>query len=293
MRKTAFSSRFLSFRETGMAQQEAGLFDDPALSFNDSEGSPISAAFSFSGADKAGGGDAGGFDKILEKLENISPNAHGDAVQALFSGFPLGGEVMRFAAKVIAAAEDAGPETEEGRRAAERARTDRLDPDTEKIQEASWKVAKEFDRLRGLLRFSAVPYPAAAPSAKAGAGAPIVDPAPSEKNTFYLAFCAPDHFVLPLLADHFKRRFGTIPWAIVDEKRDIALICEREKQPVLRPASGIAAQNAGKDDWEELWRQYHRVINNEARANPILQKQFMPKRYWKYLSEMRDSSPEI
>jgi probable DNA metabolism protein len=40
------------------------------------------------------------------------------------------------------------------------------------------------------------------------------------------------------------------------------------------------------DQWEDLWKHYHKTINNESRDNPKLQKQFMPKRYWKYLPEI-------
>jgi probable DNA metabolism protein len=40
------------------------------------------------------------------------------------------------------------------------------------------------------------------------------------------------------------------------------------------------------DEWEELWRHYHRTINNESRKNLHLQRKLMPKRYWKYLPEM-------
>ena len=36
---------------------------------------------------------------------------------------------------------------------------------------------------------------------------------------------------------------------------------------------------------EDLWRLYHRSINNESRNNPGLQRQFMPSRYRKYLNE--------
>jgi probable DNA metabolism protein len=39
-------------------------------------------------------------------------------------------------------------------------------------------------------------------------------------------------------------------------------------------------------EWEKLWQHYHKTINNESRNNPNLQRQFMPKRYWKYLTEL-------
>lgn len=206
-----------------------------------------------------------GLDALLERLKEISPNAYNDAVYALYSEYPIEAEVIRFARNIINAAEQAGVLTERGRRAAEQARGDRLDPAVEKVQAAAWKTAHEFDRMRGLLRFSAAP------------------------DGLYIARCEPDHFVLPLLAGHFLSRFGDTPWMIIDEKRGAALVRERGKKPVLRRVeSGNAAASGESGGWEQLWRTYHRAVNNEARANPGLQKQFMPQRYWKYLPEMRD-----
>jgi probable DNA metabolism protein len=214
-----------------------------------------------------------GLAALLERLESISPNAHDEAAYALLSELPVETEVRRFAHTVIDAALHAGELTEAGRDAAERARTSLLDRDTRKVQAAALKTAREADRMRGLLRFN---------------------PAPEG----YTARCAPDHFVLPLLAEHFLARFGEIPWIIIDERRNAALVRERGAPPVLRrvnrerpPAPNLFNESpspkAGeRASWEALWRTYHTAINNEQRANPGLQKQFMPLRYWKYLPEM-------
>ncbi|MDR2313354.1 MAG: TIGR03915 family putative DNA repair protein [Spirochaetaceae bacterium] len=136
----------------------------------------------------------------------------------------------------------------------------------------AYKMWKEFDRLRGFLRFS------------------------PDRRGRYLARCAPDYFILPLLGDHFLLRFGSLPWAIVDEKRNLVLLRDRGKKPALyRLRHGRTAgldtpaftAEESADPWEELWREYHRSINNTDRTNPELQRQFMPKRYWKYLPEMK------
>jgi probable DNA metabolism protein len=140
------------------------------------------------------------------------------------------------------------------------------------VLEAAYKVKREIDRLMGLLCFS-----------------------PDEQGA-YIARCAPDHRVLPGLAEYFVRRFGAAPWAVIDEKRDIVLSCNGTEEPRLeskpQPAAGQPAKQAEQsgqpDQWEALWRHYHKTINNEDRKNPDLQRQFIPKRYWKYLSEMRD-----
>jgi probable DNA metabolism protein len=212
---------------------------------------------------------ADAIDAMLLKLTEISPTARDNASHALLYGFsdyapadPPLESIRCFTEKVLSAAEKTGNVmSEEARRCAEQVRSDRLDPDTERVQIAAAKVIREFDRLRGILRFK-----------------------PITAENRYTAFCAPDHFVLPLLADHFWQRFGKIPWAIIDEKRKLGLFSENGSEPVLRPIS--LKQKSGTDEWESLWKKYHHSINNEDRLNPKLQKQFLPSRYWKYLTEV-------
>jgi hypothetical protein len=214
--------------------------------------------------------------RLLRRLKEISPDAHDDAIHALLSEQPVESPVRRFAEKVLNAAETAGPETEKGRLATEKARTDRLDPDTEKVQAAAYKTVREFDRLRGLLRFK------------------------PEAGGCYSARCAPDHFVLPLLADHFTTRFGDVPWAVIDEKRRLVLrggngtveiVPEKAYGGPAEQAGGEPSRREtfadGLDAWETLWQIYHHAVNNEERNNPALQRQFIPGRYRKYLTEFQ------
>ncbi|MDR0403248.1 MAG: TIGR03915 family putative DNA repair protein [Treponema sp.] len=206
---------------------------------------------------------AGDLERILERLGDISPDARDDAVNALLSEQLPEAVVRRFAAKVLNAAETAGAETENGRRAAEKARTDRLDSDTGKIQAAAYKTLREFDRLRGLLRFK------------------------PEAEGRYTARCAPDHFVLPLLADHFSARFADVPWAVIDEKRRLVLRGGKGGTEIAAVDSESTGGTPAPalDSWEALWRTFHRAVNNEDRNNPALQRQFIPGRYRKYLTE--------
>jgi probable DNA metabolism protein len=202
------------------------------------------------------------------------------------SGFPIEAELLRFARQVMAAARRAGKgrpgglASPEARRAAEQALGDRGDAAIRTVAEAARKVRRESDRLMGLLRFRVFP------------------------GNIHIARCAPDHLTIPSLALHFARRFGEIPWAIIDEKRRLTLSAFPGEGPRLLPGEGGAkpgedslpfplSDPSVKDSgpWEELWRNYHRSINNEGRNNPKLQKQFMPVRYWKYLTELNIPDP--
>ena len=236
-------------------------------------------------ADKA---DIAAIDDLLEKLDEISPNARDNAVHALLFGFsersfadPPLPAIQRFLHKTLYAAKKAGTASEEARRLAEQARSDRLDPDTEQVQTAAFKVVREFDRLCGILRFN--PETAAMNDSESI----------QKQDRRYTARCAPDHFVLPLLADHFWQRFGKQSWAIIDEKRKLVLFSAKGKRPEMRRLNAKetaldnkAGPEQNKDEWGSLWKHYFRSINNEERANPQLQKQFLPSRYRKYLPEL-------
>jgi probable DNA metabolism protein len=207
-----------------------------------------------------------------QQLRELSANAYGHFVQGWMSELPIEAALIRFAWKVLAAGLNApgGLGSAEARERAETAAADRGDPDTQTALAAAYKVWKETDRLRGLLRFS-----------------------PDRSGT-HIARCAPDHFVLPALADHFTLRFGEAPWAIIDERRGLALARKPGEEArlvsleELHLGIGVAGNGPhGNDDpWEDLWRGYHRAVTIENRINPQLQKQFMPQRYWKYLPEI-------
>ena len=135
----------------------------------------------------------------------------------------------------------------------------------EQVDYSDNRVMTEIHRIKGFLRFS-----------------------PDDKGV-YVARCSPDFFILPALAWHFTRRFGKTPWAIIDEKRGLCL--QKDSGRAARLVSLSDTSHAGEelpeDSWEELWRLHHRFLSNEARKNPSLQRQFMPKRYHKHLPELK------
>ncbi|MDR2758925.1 MAG: TIGR03915 family putative DNA repair protein [Spirochaetaceae bacterium] len=213
---------------------------------------------------------------LAEEFFELSAGAYDSFLCGWMSEFPIEAECICFGGRIFAAAHSAakaaggGMDSPEARRGAERAAADRGNPDVRAVLDAAYKVRHETDRLFGFLRFSL------------------------DSRGTYIARCAPDYFVLPRLAGHFSRRFGDAPWLIIDEKRELCLWGDGRGEPrLLSPAAlpretAFSGGESGKvpDPWEELWRTYHRSINNPRRKNPGLQRQFMPARYWKYLPEM-------
>ncbi len=51
-----------------------------------------------------------------------------------------------------------------------------------------------------------------------------------------------------------------------------------------------ALLDEGEDFYQKLWRSYFKHINIEERKNLKLQRQFMPKRFWRYLPEKQGSN---
>jgi probable DNA metabolism protein len=230
-------------------------------------------AIRFSLFSESGGGllpDPLSLDGAARDLFEKSPSAYADFLNAWMSEFPIEDAIIRFGLKTLGS---------------EHAAVDRGDPDVRKVLEAAFKTAHETERLMGLLRFS--------PSCG------------NQDTAFFTARCSPDHHALPALAGHFTLRFGSTPWAIIDERRGIALVREQGKDPrfVKTGAEGLwEAGNGGRnpddsrdaagdpwdavgDPWADLWRLYHHSVTNEARKNTGLQRQFMPVRYRKYLTE--------
>lgn len=203
----------------------------------------------------------------LAGLFELSVNACYAALYAVMSELPIKRKISHFIEKVERAGNEITKrDSGEARIAADRAATDRGDPDVLTILKTAGKVQHEIHRLTGLLRFDTDP------------------------NGVYIARSSPDYFVLPALASHFYLRFGDTPWAIIDEKRGLCL-CRAKNGPVrLLPAqsAGLGNNNPGDtNSMEELWRLYYHSVNIESRKNLRLRRQFMPERYQKYLPELQ------
>lgn len=105
---------------------------------------------------------------------------------------------------------------------------------------------------------------------------------------------SPIYNALPLAIEHFVDRFADQKWVIYDVKRHYGYYYD------LRTAEEITLDNddhllSGKLDeslmaedekmFQELWKGYFNAMTIKERINPRLQRQHMPKRFWKYLTE--------
>jgi probable DNA metabolism protein len=98
-----------------------------------------------------------------------------------------------------------------------------------------------------------------------------------------------------LATDHFKKRFSDQKWLIYDTKRNYGYYYDLQKitevtftDSTINFETGRLQKEALAEDeiaFQKLWKIYFAEMTIKERINPKLQRQFMPKRYWKYLVE--------
>lgn len=119
------------------------------------------------------------------------------------------------------------------------------------------------------------------------------------KDDIYFARVEPDFNVLPLIGEHFRQRYQDQNWAIYDINRHYGIYFDMsESMPnrpaplqtisdiddsVLRNPSSIHSEDEMR--YQRFWQGYFTNVNIKERKNPRLHKQYLPQRYWKYLSE--------
>lgn len=105
----------------------------------------------------------------------------------------------------------------------------------------------------------------------------------------------PDNDVLELAADHFAQRFRHDPLIIRDGARNKAVVAYEGHWYVTPLEEGQLPGGAGivlsesEEAFSSLWKTYFEHIAIKERINPGCQKNHMPVRYWKNLTEVRDA----
>lgn len=106
----------------------------------------------------------------------------------------------------------------------------------------------------------------------------------------------PKNDVLPILADHFTNRLPLENFIIYDATHQTAVVHKSSKDYMIVDASGInldltTKYSSNETEYRKLWRAFFDSIAIEARINPKLQSQNIPKRFWDDTVEL-SSLPE-
>lgn len=143
------------------------------------------------------------------------------------------------------------------------------------IHQAVRKVYREKHRMEAFVRFN------------------------QTADGLYYSVVEPDFNVLPLIAEHFEKRYADQRWVIYDSRRKYGIYYDLISVQVVE-MDFSANMLQGKDTsaaWDEkeagfqrLWQQYFNSVNIAARKNTALHIRHMPLRYWKYLPEKQPSA---
>lgn len=124
----------------------------------------------------------------------------------------------------------------------------------------------------------------------------------AKEGIFYAAI-DPDFNVLPLIGEHFVRRYADQPWVIFDTKRHYGLHYDLTNasfvtldHPIFNISTGDLNPEVVDDaekHYQALWKNYFHSVNIKERKNPKLHLRHVPKRYWKYLVEKRYATNSI
>lgn len=114
----------------------------------------------------------------------------------------------------------------------------------------------------------------------------------------YFAAVEPEKNALPLIVPHFRDRFADQPWLIYDVGRAYGFYYDRKvvRRVTFDESNGLprhllngkldkALMDGDEQLFQSLWKTYFKAICIHERINPRKQRNDMPVRYWKYLTE--------
>lgn len=106
----------------------------------------------------------------------------------------------------------------------------------------------------------------------------------------YCAGITPDFDLLPLITPFFRKRYRNQKWLIADLSRGYGMYYDGKTVatlPVNLSDWHNRAENyaEGEQFYQQLWQNYFQATCITERKNMKLHKQYVPVRYWQYLTE--------
>jgi probable DNA metabolism protein len=145
------------------------------------------------------------------------------------------------------------------------------DPDVLEASKIYRKVSREAEYMRMFVRFQ------------------------KTADGIYFAPFEPRYNVLSLVADFFSDRFGDQPWILYDVNRNYGLYYDLHTTEEVTfdnldfnfSTGKLHDEQTAEDEklFQQLWKSYFKSISIKERTNPRLHRQYLPKRFWKYLPE--------
>lgn len=111
------------------------------------------------------------------------------------------------------------------------------------------------------------------------------------KNNILYAEFSPENNILFLLSKHFQTRLQNEYWIIKDTKRKIISVYDKKEFLIIDEENFKLHTNEISDEEksiEELWKNFYKTIAIKERKNERCRMNFMPKKYWKYITEVTE-----
>ena len=87
-----------------------------------------------------------------------------------------------------------------------------------------------------------------------------------------------------------RKRFSDQNFIIHDLKRNTAIIYNKKNVTITefnKEDANIFLNSNSDGYFENLWKTFYSSVNIKERENPKLRRQYMPKRYWNHLTELK------
>lgn len=111
------------------------------------------------------------------------------------------------------------------------------------------------------------------------------------ENKVLYAEMEPTNDVILLVSEHFRKRLKNEYWIIKDVGRGILSVYDKKKYVVvLEDYFVLQTENVSESeqDIENLWKVFYKTIGIKERKNDRCRRNFMPKKYWKYIIEVQE-----
>ena len=111
-----------------------------------------------------------------------------------------------------------------------------------------------------------------------------------EQSILY-AEMEPTNDVLFLISCHFAKRLKNEFWIIKDNKRKIISVYDKKNFYIIREEEfklTIKRESILEKSIEDLWKTFYKTIGIKERKNDRCRRNFMPKKYWKYITEVKE-----
>ena len=135
-------------------------------------------------------------------------------------------------------------------------------PEVFEAQQQIKKLNLEIHRMHGFIRFTE-----------------------AENGLLYAPF-SPDNDICDLLVPHFRARLGEYAFVLHDVKRKKASFCDGETSFLAPLEKAEIFLSASETQWQDLFKRYYKAVNIPERERLTQMRGYMPKRYWKFLTEL-------